>query len=332
MTALPNPSRSRRSGFTLVELLVVITVIGILVGLLTAAVIPVMRRAREAAIQFEMKQIEQSVENFRNDYGFYPPTWNVIDVGDDTTSANNLLRFINRIAPNNREGVGAVGSRPVDIWWMTVGRNINAIDGEDLVFWLSGLSKNLQFPLTNTGSTVPAQMPDPYPSSNTDVRNNFERQDFYEFNRGQFIETLIDPATGLSVAGYDQAAGSNSPWLYIDSANYATNGAYHVLVAGTPRYENPNTFQLFCGGIDKDRGDSLGNPLARQWAIQATAGTGYEGLNGFIDQNPEGLDPGADNFRQQVAPSLATTDNICNFCEGRLELLITGVRESQAIQ
>ena len=313
MTTRPSQSQSGRRGFTLVELLVVITVIGILVGMLVAAVIPVMRRAREAAIQFEMKQIEQSVENFRNDYGFYPPTWRVISTAPSPPDA--LLRFINRIAPNNREGVGAVGSRPVDTWWMAVGMNINASRGEDLVFWLSGLSKNLQFPLTNTGSTAAADMPDAYPSSNTDARNDFQRQDYYEFDSGQ----LVPDGPGNVVAGYDQAAGAGSPWLYVDSANYAAGGAYHVLVAGTPIYENPNTFQLYCGGIDKDRGDALTNP--RQWAVQATAGTGFDGLNSFINQNA--------NERE---PSLATSDNICNFCEGRLELLINGIRDSQAIQ
>ena len=258
MTTRLSQSQSGRRGFTLVELLVVITVIGILVGMLVAAVIPVMRRAREAAIQFEMKQIEQSVENFRNDFGFYPPTWNAIAAGDDVTSANNLLRFINSIAPNNREGVGAPGSRPVDTWWTTVGTHINPGNGEDLVFWLSGMSKNLQFPLTNTGSTAAADMPDAYPSSNTDARNDFERQDYFEFDSGQ----LVPNGPGNVVAGYDQAAGADTPWLYVDSANYATGGAYHVLVAGTPIYENPSTFQLYCGGIDKDLGNSLGDPLA----------------------------------------------------------------------
>ena len=299
MTTRPKFSRSERSGFTLVELMVVITVIGLLVGMLVAAVIPVMRTARRTAMQFEMKQIEQSIENFRNDFGFYPPTWNAIENNPDGTArsdaeaATALLRYINRIAPNNREGAGAIGSRPVDAWWMAVGMNISAARGEDLVFWLSGLSKNLQFPLTNTGSIVPAQMPDAYPSSNQDARNDFERQTLYDFNGAQLI-------LNGTVAGYDQAAGSESPWLYVDSANYRPNGAYHILdmrsgTPGTPRYENPNTFQLFCGGIDKMRGDSiLASP--RQWGVLASgSGNGFDSVTNLIDQNPEERDPDDDD-------------------------------------
>ena len=342
MTTRPKSSRSERSGFTLVELMVVITVIGLLVGMLVAAVIPVMRTARQAAMQFEMKQIEQSIENFRNDYGFYPPTWNAITNNPDGTArsdaeaATALLRYINRIAPNNREGAGTPGSRPVDAWWMAVGMNISAARGEDLVFWLSGLSKNLQFPLTNTGSIVPAQMPDAYPSSNQDARNDFERQALYDFNGAQLI-------LNGTVAGYDQAAGSESPWLYVDSANYGVLGAYHVLdmrdgtpPEGIPVYENPNTFQLFCGGIDKMRGDAGGdddddfleNP--RRWGVLVGTGSGIDALDpaSLIDRNPDG--DSADS--QGVAQSLATSDNICNFCEGPLDLLINGSRETLSTQ
>ena len=324
MTTRPYSSRSGRSGFTLVELLVVITVIGLLVGMLVAAVIPVITRARETAIQFEMKQIEQSIENFRNDHGFYPPTWNAIEVVDNpVASANNLLRYINRIAPNNREGAGAPGSRPVDDWWAEVGVNIDSIDGEDLVFWLSGLSKNLQFPLTN-GTGTPNAYED----------GTFERQRFYEFEGSQL------EITG-KVAGYNQAAGSQSPWLYVDSANYAPGGAYHILDtrSGMPveRYENPNTFQLFCGGIDKMRGDAVdgddmpfvANP--RQWGVLAS-GSGFESVTNLIDRNPEERDSDDDGFEQYAAQSLATSDNICNFCEGRLELLTNGSRESLTTQ
>ena len=319
MTTRPKFSRSERSGFTLVELMVVITVIGLLVGMLVAAVIPVMTRAREAAIQFEMKQIEQSIENFRTENGFYPPSFQNI------SDAAALARYIGRIAPNHQEGNGAPGTR-IAIWWDTFGGNIQSDEGDDLVFWLSGLFKNAQFPLTN-GATTPETMPSAF-DDGTPGRNVY-----YEFRSNQLEARTVTDSSGnvvdgveAEVAYYSQAAGVESPWLYIDSASYdsgSTFDGYHILnndpdfdhASGemeTRIYENPNTFQLICAGIDKELGPGS------QWAIQSDEG-GYEALDNFIDQN-NGED------------GLNASDNICNFCEGRLELLTTGVRESPAVQ
>ena len=72
---MTNQRRFRsRSGFTLTELMVAITVIAILAGMLMAAVIPAMSSARRTAILMEMKQIERSLGNFRTHHEFYPPS------------------------------------------------------------------------------------------------------------------------------------------------------------------------------------------------------------------------------------------------------------------
>ncbi len=287
MTTRLNQSRSGHRGFTLVELLVVIAIIGILVGMLAVAVIPVFNRANEARIQVEMKQIELSIEQFRNDFGFYPPSW----VG---MTPQKLARYISRIAPNHREGNGTTG--PLKAWWDAVGMNIDPDDGDDLVFWLSGLSKNAQFPLTDDGASTPNAYHD----------GSFERHVFFEFKNSQL-------EIHGNVAHYNQAEGVESPWVYIDAANYVPQAAYHVLVGGNERYENPNTFQLYCAGLDKDLG-----PASKQWAIQLVPGSGYGGLTSLIDKgNPAGR---------------SASDNLCNFCDGRLELLTSGIRQSQAVQ
>ncbi len=64
---------SRRSAFTLVELLVVIAIIGILIGLL----LPAVQAAREAARRMQctnnIKQLALSVHNFHDVNGYLPP-------------------------------------------------------------------------------------------------------------------------------------------------------------------------------------------------------------------------------------------------------------------
>jgi prepilin-type N-terminal cleavage/methylation domain-containing protein len=70
--ACANPGHSR--GFTLVELLVVIAVIGILIALLLPAVQAAREAARRMACQNHMKQIALGMHNFESARGKFPPT------------------------------------------------------------------------------------------------------------------------------------------------------------------------------------------------------------------------------------------------------------------
>jgi len=77
---MPTPRNQSKghahAGFTMVELLVVITIIAILAGLLMPAVIGAMRRARETKTLNLIHQCETAVLAYYNDYGDYPPsTW-----------------------------------------------------------------------------------------------------------------------------------------------------------------------------------------------------------------------------------------------------------------
>ncbi len=182
---------TRRSAFTLVELLIVITVIGILVGLLLGAIVPAFKRANEFAIQTEMTQLERAVENFKTQYGFYPPSFIRIQNPGDVTGDGNindddriaaLLPYINRIAPNHNETAinSVTGNTFIFDWWDNVGRQIDYSTGQDLVFWLAGLSKNKQRPLTSDS----------------------EKDVFYDFKNGQLY---LPP--GASTFGYLQPKG-----------------------------------------------------------------------------------------------------------------------------
>jgi prepilin-type N-terminal cleavage/methylation domain-containing protein len=72
-TTAPAPAR-RRGAFTLVELLVVITVICILMGMVTSGVVVAMRKAEETRIRTLVTFLRPPCERFRDDHGSYPWT------------------------------------------------------------------------------------------------------------------------------------------------------------------------------------------------------------------------------------------------------------------
>jgi len=85
--------RSRRrpglteSGFTLLELIIVLTVIGILATIAVPAFKDVPRRAQEAALRTNLRTMCDAIDQYHADKGRYPPSL-------DSLTEDGYLRFV----------------------------------------------------------------------------------------------------------------------------------------------------------------------------------------------------------------------------------------------
>lgn len=66
-------ARSSEAGFTLLELLVVMTIIGILAAVAIPALRDSPQRAREAALKEDLFTMRSTIDQFHGDKGYYPP-------------------------------------------------------------------------------------------------------------------------------------------------------------------------------------------------------------------------------------------------------------------
>ena len=111
---LPSPLSPR--GFTLVEMLVVIAIIGILAGLTVPAVIGALRNAKAAAVAMEINQLDAACKAYKEKFGEYPPDFAGLDnIGSArdpaARSQNVILRHLAKAFPRYQPGVTSVKDR-----------------------------------------------------------------------------------------------------------------------------------------------------------------------------------------------------------------------------
>ena len=157
-----NPTSALRRGFTLVEVLTVIVIIGILAAISVPAIGIAMRAAKRGAIRLEIDNIGQALEAYKLEYGEYPPdfyVWNQVESHFRKAFPNidnNELRILSqfthyRVNAGNLIRGGSADPRSDSNYT----HYPHAIDrAEALVFCLGGFSNDKTRPFTGPGGPL----------------------------------------------------------------------------------------------------------------------------------------------------------------------------------
>jgi prepilin-type N-terminal cleavage/methylation domain-containing protein len=289
---------ARRSGFTLVEVLVVIAIIGVLVALIVPAVNMAYRTVQQRAIALECQALAQAVEAYRNKYDDYPP---------DGLDQGLMKRHFGKAFPNLAPSEITLLSNPAVV---TGNAAIGSVmePSEALVFFLGGFSDDPAFPFSGKGGPIyidngsGVQIKSDAMDGNSVFQYNPDRQKpFYDFKQAQLTLDVggVPPRTistddDITGAARDlmpayHPSGKKMPFLYFDSRTYQPKtdaNQFATLSAGIAypyrstavntkysandnsvlnrnkyfRFMNENTFQIISAGLDDNYGGEPPRP------------------------------------------------------------------------
>ena len=302
--------RSDRRGFTLLELLIVIAILGILVGLLAwgvnAARIAILKRAQTA----EIANLASAVEAYRAKNGDYPPdgsSWPIVEAHLRKAFPNILITELNILNPANsannsyvRNDNDLTGTHPYG------GRVFDP--AEALVFFLGGFSSDPQKPLTGPGGpfTLNPDQPNPKGLNNPYyfMYNTQRENGFFEFKTGRL--TTVNRLDGKGMVSYDEdavpggyaqgvsgdllpvyigngptIAQGGVPIVYFDSRTYVVGGTYHNFYVPGQVSNSPNCARPFLS--NEVNSSFSGSPKPLRFANDRTfqlLNSGYDKLYG----------------------------------------------------
>jgi prepilin-type N-terminal cleavage/methylation domain-containing protein len=262
--------RHRHGGFSLVELMVVIAIIGVLVAMLVPAVNMVQRRAKNAKTKLGISNLANALENFKLEYGDYPP---------DFTSANPAReidlflarKFRYRVKSTDAQGPQDVAPPPVRLPdTPVIDPDITKLDPtEALYFWLRGFSNSAKYPVSGDLMTPLA------------MRLDEERDPLFEFDPTRLTDQDQD---GNPEFLPETSEGAKVPYVYYNNRTYLDTGQWvqfktnvmataWVQTAGIPRpylsktadpptgpdgtalqpfgFAEPKKFQIIAAGLDE---------------------------------------------------------------------------------
>ncbi len=257
------------AGFTLVELLVVMSIIGVLIGLLYPAVNVAVRAARVARTQAIIQSLTVGLEAFKGDWGVYPPSNNDgddrLEEGPTGQGKGNQLMAVALMGPDGK------------------GWGVRAADQTGATDWLlpfGGKARNAYGPYFQQESGAMGYVRDGFPT----------------YGSGGFILYYrFDPGGSSGVSGlfgnYDEKDNPLGEDLFKDGGGFYTQGhfrlsAMYKAADGASRWQRPD-YLLISPGPDRLYGHVYfdpANPDLLKAAVQSDVDSGravYDDVTNF---------------------------------------------------
>jgi prepilin-type N-terminal cleavage/methylation domain-containing protein len=220
-------SSPSRGGFTLVELLVVITIIAIMFALISAAAVKIMGKGDEVKLRSEVSQLALAVQAFKQQFAVgYVPSEFVLPPGADPSGASQ--QYFKSVWPRLNQMVMQNDNTSHAYWGVPNGQAYVLHGDQALVFWIGGtrdaagncigFSTDPTDPMKQTGSRI-----SPFYQFATDRLKPFN---------GPNPEVAGLPARAVGFPSYVDVYGL-MPYLYF-STNKADNNYVYMPSGFTP--------------------------------------------------------------------------------------------------
>ena len=304
-----------RGGFTLVEMLTVIVIIGILAGLIVGASIVARNAARRAVMKTEIGQLTMALQDYKGEVGEFPPDFAFVNLPAGTAHGDaaraRVVRHVRKAWPRMTLA-GSTTNDQFNDFVAKAGVNVSDLTpATAMTFWLGGIADSDGKPRgfhTDPGNPFKTGEPRNKPYFDFDVTRLVS---------GQYMPARIVPqapyvyfrpvrntTSGNYEYGDDDGSGNFVPFAfgsgdnicvaYLEDAStiYTAGGDPDpVLMTDTRKWRAPETYQIISGGLDGEHSSDIEGAGPRPFRV-----SGY-GL-GFSDGD---------------------YDNLASFAEGELE-------------
>ncbi|HWB00261.1 MAG TPA: prepilin-type N-terminal cleavage/methylation domain-containing protein [Pirellulales bacterium] len=343
---MPTHHRRARHGFTLVELLVTIGIIGMLMSLLVVGVRQAMLRARVASTVVEISKLASSVQAFKERYGAYP-----LCMGDKTASATGSIsgrqqRFVTsvrkafpRYVPAN-PAYSTINTfiqsnyKYKNKTQQLMSLSLDTLDpSESLVFWLGG------FPTpVDTASGLPRSSrklfgfhTDPTAPFRVDTSSSSvvaqRTTSLFDFDDGRLQDSDNDGWLEY-VPSLLNSVDSSAPYVYFDAQTY-TQGSPSIGQATSANYLGYSSTVYPDWGVAVPWAGTVSSTAPISWInpntfqiISSGADGSYSSSNELSQSSPRvPVYPAAQEYRYGSATTATALDsyeqdNLTNFADG----------------
>lgn len=328
-------------GFTLVEMLVVVAIIGMLAALITAAGQGAYRSAKRAKIRMEMSQIEMALERYKNEFGEYPP-----ELHDNDSVLRHVRKRWPRFTLANNSAAD-VRNAAKYVYGGNVDYTLGSASLGSLAFWLGGFRNSdgkfdgfAADPEAPFGRDIDGKINNGQAITKAITLGAKDKKTFMELELGRNVFAVKVGTTELPCLVHKlqsdlyvpyvyfrgKSEGGPDAYLYSDGTNKKvrnfTFSAYDnwsglglavpYARAGNPFgasgaqsdvvWHNPDSYQLIHPGLDGKFGDAAATGKTTPFSSNE-----FKSINVSADENGIGQ---------------ADLDNITNFTETTIEALL----------